>query len=156
LLLADIRVDKIWTQAFRSTDVDADLVNRQFARITERAVAELRQEGYEGDPAIRRAINMRYLGQNYEHEIELAPGELDESARDEPFRRFARLHAGPYGSLIEDGVVELDSFKVPAMGPPPSPRLGAPEPAVGAASRLRSVFVRGAGFVEAVVVHRSA
>src|SRR5918994_397588 len=41
LLLADIRVDKVWTQAFRSNNVDAPLVNRQFDRITERALAEL-------------------------------------------------------------------------------------------------------------------
>ena len=69
LLLADIRVDKVWTQAFRSNDVDAALVNRQFGRITERALAELRQEGFAGEPEIRRAINMRYFGQNYEHEV---------------------------------------------------------------------------------------
>ena len=37
LLLADIRVDKVWTQAFRSNDVDAAFVNRQFALIAERA-----------------------------------------------------------------------------------------------------------------------
>ena len=57
LLLADIRVDKIWTQAFRSNDVDAPLVNRQFGRITERALAELRQEGFAGEPrgAARRS-----------------------------------------------------------------------------------------------------
>src|SRR5438128_9779440 len=77
LLLADIRVDKVWTQAFRSNDVDAELVNRQFGRITERALAELRQEGYAGEPEIRRAINMRYFGQNYEHEVEIESGELD-------------------------------------------------------------------------------
>ena len=71
LLLADIRVDKVWTQAFRSNDVDAPLVNRQFERITERALAELRQEGFAGEPEIRRAINMRYFGQNYEHEVEI-------------------------------------------------------------------------------------
>src|SRR3954449_2100955 len=49
LLLADIRVDKVWTQAFRSNDVDAPLVNRQFERITDRALAELRQEGFAGE-----------------------------------------------------------------------------------------------------------
>ena len=93
LLLADIRVDKIWTQAFRSNDVDAALVNRQFGRITERALDELRQEGFAGEPEIRRAINMRYLGQNYEHEVEIEGGELDEAALERTFRRFDELHA---------------------------------------------------------------
>jgi N-methylhydantoinase A len=156
LLLADIRVDKVWTQAFRSTDVDAELVNRQFERIAERAVAELRQEGYEGDPVIRRAINMRYFGQNYEHEVELLPGELDEAALEDAFRRFDALHAERYGYLIEGEVIELVSFKVTAVGPRPALDFGRPGRAVEAATRARSVFVRGAGFVDAVVVHRSA
>ena len=101
LLLADIRVDKVWTQAFRSNDVDAALVNRQFERITERALAELRQEGFAGEPEVRRAINMRYFGQNYEHEVEIAPGELDDAALERAFRRFDELHAERYGYAIE-------------------------------------------------------
>ena len=101
LLLADIRVDKIWTQAFRSNDVDAALVNRQFERITERALAELRQEGFAGEPEIRRAINMRYFGQNYEHEVEIEGGELDEAALERAFRRFDELHAERYGYAID-------------------------------------------------------
>ena len=69
MLLADLRVDKVWTQAFRSTAVDAALVERQFARIREAAVAELRDEGFAGEPEVSYAIAMRYLGQNYEHEV---------------------------------------------------------------------------------------
>ena len=62
----------IWTQAFRSTDIDADVVDRRSERIAERATEELREEGFAGEPEIVRAINMRYLGQNYEHEVEIA------------------------------------------------------------------------------------
>ena len=43
MLLADLRVDKVWTQAFKSSRVDAALVERQFAGIREAAVAELRR-----------------------------------------------------------------------------------------------------------------
>lgn len=73
LLMADLRVDKIWTQAFRSDLVSLGAVENQFRQIAEAALAELRQQGYQGDPQLRYAINMRYLGQNYETEIEL-PG----------------------------------------------------------------------------------
>ena len=94
LLLADIRVDKVWTQAFRSNDVDAALVNRQFDRHHRaRARGDLRQEGFAGEPEIRRAINMRYFGQNYEHEVEIDGGELDDAALERAFRRFDELHA---------------------------------------------------------------
>ncbi len=116
LLLADIRVDKVWTQAFRSNAVDAAVVNRQMGMITDRAVGELRQEGFAGEPEIRRAINMRYLGQNYEHEVEIEDGELDDAALERSFRRFDELHAERYGYQIDGEVIELVSFKVSAVG----------------------------------------
>ena len=76
-------------------------MNRQFGRITERALAELRQEGFAGEPEIQRAINMRYFGQNYEHEVEIEPGEFDDAALERAFRRFDELHAERYGYAIE-------------------------------------------------------
>ncbi len=156
LLLADIRVDKIWTQAFRSTDVDANVVDAQFARISERAVNELRQEGFAGAPEIRRSINMRYLGQNYEHEVEIASGAIDDSALEDALRRFDALHAERYGYSIEGEVIELVSFKVTAVGRRSAPDLAAADTPARAGRGSREVYVRGAGWVDAVVVHRSA
>ncbi|MFN8458193.1 MAG: hydantoinase/oxoprolinase family protein [Anaerolineae bacterium] len=71
LLMADLRVDKIWTQAFRSDLVSLGAVESQFQQIAEAALTELQQQGYQGEPQLHYAINMRYLGQNYETEIEL-------------------------------------------------------------------------------------
>jgi N-methylhydantoinase A len=156
LLLADIRVDKVWTQAFRSNDVDAPLVNRQFDRITERALAELRQEGFAGEPEIRRAINMRYFGQNYEHEVAIASGALDDAALERAFRGFDELHAQRYGYAIEREVIELVSFKVTVIGKRPPLDLSRATGAHGFARSTRPVYVRGQGFVEATVAHRSS
>src|SRR2546425_54914 len=156
LLLANIRVDKVWTQAFRSNDVDAALVNRQFDRITERALAELRQEGFAGEPEIRRAINMRYFGQNYEHEVEIEAGELDEAALERAFRHFDGLHAERYGYLIEGEVIELVSFKVTVVGRRRALGLARARETTERERSSREVYVRGHGFVDAAVVHRSA
>lgn len=156
LLLADIRVDKVWTQAFRSNDVDAALVGRQFERITERAVGELRQEGFAGEPEIRRAINMRYLGQNYEHEVEIADGPIDEDGLTAAFRRFDALHAERYGYAIEGEVIELVSFKVTAVGPRPALDLAYRDEPAGSERSTRPVYVRGSGLLDAMVVHRGA
>lgn len=156
LLLADIRVDKVWTQAFRSNDIDAAVVNRQFERITERAIGELRQEGYAGEPEVRRAINMRYFGQNYEHEVEIAGGEIDEAGLADAFARFDALHAERYGYTIDGEVIELVSFKVTAVGRRPAVDLSQAESATGFERTMRPVYVRGHGFVDATVVHRSA
>jgi N-methylhydantoinase A len=155
LLMADLRVDKVWTQAFRSTDVDAPLVDRQFARISERAVTELHAEGFAGEPLIRRAINMRYLGQNYEHEVEIADGPIDDAALEAALRRFDALHAERYGYLIEGEVIELVSFRVTAIGTRPSPVIAeATEPPQ--AAEKRDVHFRGHGTVEATFVHRAS
>ncbi|MFN0153037.1 MAG: hydantoinase/oxoprolinase family protein [Gaiella sp.] len=156
LLLADIRVDKVWTQAFRSNDIEAAVVNRQFDQITERALAELRQEGHTGEPEIRRAINMRYFGQNYEHEVEIDGGELDAAALERAFRRFDALHAERYGYTIDGEVIELVSFKVTVVGRRPRIDLSGTATATGFQRSTRQVYVRGAGFVEAAVVHRSS
>jgi N-methylhydantoinase A len=156
LLMADLRVDKVWTQAFRSTDIDAGVVDRQFARITERAVAELRDEGFAGDPVIRRAINMRYLGQNYEHEVEIADGEIGAESLGQAFRRFDQLHAARYGYLIEGEVIELVSFRVSAIGSRPSPPISEPLPTSEHPRRRQDVYFRAHGSVEAAVVHRSS
>ena len=156
LLLADIRVDKVWTQAFRSNDVDAALVNRQFNRITERAIGELRQEGFAGEPEVRRAINTRYFGQNYEHEVEIEGGDLDEAALERAFRRFDALHAERYGYTIDGEVIELVSFKVTAIGRRPPLELSSADHGSGFERSTREVYVRGSGFVEATVAHRSS
>jgi N-methylhydantoinase A len=156
LLLADIRVDKVWTQAFRSNNVDAPLVNRQFERITERALAELRQEGFAGEPEIRRAINMRYFGQNYEHEVEIEPGELDDAALERAFRRFDELHAARYGYAIDREVIELVSFKVTVIGKRPPLELAGANGAAPRARSERQVYVRGQGWLDARVAHRSS
>jgi N-methylhydantoinase A len=156
LLLADIRVDKIWTKAFRSTHVDAGLVERQFERIAERAVGELRQEGFSGEPTLRRAITMRYFGQNYEHEVEMPDGALDEGLLAETFRRFEQLHAERYGYAIEGEVIELLSFKVTAIGQRPPIELAGANGAAPPAPTERDVYFRGRGFVASTVLHRSA
>src|SRR5688572_24983404 len=104
LLLADLRVDKVWTQAFRSTAVDAA------------AVAELRAEGFAGEPELSHFINMRYLGQNYEHEVPIPPATLTAGGLQAAYDAFVRIHEARYGYAIEDETIELVSFRVTAAG----------------------------------------
>src|SRR2546430_2228944 len=121
LLLSDIRVDKVWTRGFRSTDVDAGVVDQHFRRIADLAVAELHGEGFQGQPEISYAINMRYLGQNYEHEVPVAYGTVTEDMLAEAFATFGKIHASMYGYAMSHEIVELISFKVTAVGRRPKP-----------------------------------
>ena len=99
---------------------------------------------------------MRYFGQNYEHEVEIEGGELDEAALERAFRRFDALHAERYGYAIEGEVIELVSFKVTAIGRRAALDLSHAEQATPFSASTRPVYVRGKGFLDASVVHRSA
>jgi N-methylhydantoinase A len=156
LLLADVRVDKIWTQSVKSTDIEVGDISRRFDEIERLAVAELREEGFEGEVAIRQAVTARYLGQNYEHEVELPIGQITAGVIDELFRLFANVHHERYGYEIDDEVIELVSFKVTAIGRRPGIDLanvhaGEPRPTTS-----RNVFFREHGWLPAEVWHRSA
>jgi N-methylhydantoinase A len=131
-------------------------VNRQFDRITDRALAELRQEGFAGEPEVQRAINMRYFGQNYEHEVVIDAGDLDDGALERAFRRFDELHAERYGYAIQREVIELVSFKVTAIGKRAPLDLSRANGAGGFERSERPVYVRGHGFLDALVAHRSS
>jgi N-methylhydantoinase A len=155
LLLADLRVDKVWTQAFRSSRVDADLVARQFTHIQEVAERELRQEGFSGDPKIQLAISMRYAGQNYEHLVPLFSADVTEQTLREGFRTFERIHEGRYGYAIAGEEIELVAFHVTVSGQRQTPRLVAPL-GIGVVSNppLRDVHFRSPGNLRSPVYRR--
>ena len=155
MLIADRRVDKVWTQAFRSTDVDAEVVTRQFGGIREAALAELRNEGFTGIPEITYSISMRYLGQNYEHEVPIDPQALTAEGLSTAYEAFVATHEQVYGYSIEDEVIELVSFHVTAAGKRPAPRLVATVVDDDLRERApRNVQFRGRGWLPSEVYLR--
>ena len=153
-----LRVDKVWTQAFRSTDVDAAEVQRNFQRIAARAVEELRQEGFAGEPAIRATGDQHALlsAKTTSTRSRLEGSEVTDESLRAAFERFAEMHRQRYGYAIEGETIELVSFKVTAIGPAPRGR-ALKEPATSRADEAsrREVFFRGTGWMEAAVIHRS-
>jgi N-methylhydantoinase A len=157
MLIADLRVDKIWTQAFKSTNVDAELVERQFGQIRDAAVGELRSEGYTGEPDLSYSINMRYLGQNYEHEVPIAADAITADRLIEAYKTFERMHEQQYGYAIENEVIELVSFRVTASGKRSVPRLsGAPERGSTPQRSNRPAQFREHGFLDTAIMLRYA
>ncbi|MEA2525292.1 MAG: N-methylhydantoinase [Thermomicrobiales bacterium] len=157
MLIADLRVDKIWTQAFKSNAVDAELVERQFARIRDAAIAELRTEGFRGEPEISYSINMRYLGQNYEHEVSIPSNAVTGGHLQTAYDAFVYRHEERYGYAIEDEIIELVSFRVVASGRRPAPRLAViPDDHTEADRPSRNVHFRGHGFLSTTVYRRYA
>ena len=156
MLLADLRVDKVWTKAFRSSRVDADLVARQFAAIRAAAEEELRQEGFAGEPEVTHAISMRYAGQNYEHVVPVPAETMTEERLREAFAAFAAIHESRYGYAIEGEEIELVAFHVTVSGRRPAPRLTAQLESDTPRAASRLAHFRGLGDVPAAIYRRYA
>ena len=162
LLLGDLRVDKLWTQGYRSDRVAASEVIARFDAIAAAAAAELRAQGFDGEPELRYAINMRYLGQNYETEVEVPPigSKLTAASAQEQLDRayaaFNAEHESMYDYVIRDAVIEMISFRVTAVGAIPHPELARAAPAGSDDHRHREVFFSGAGRAETRLVRRAS
>jgi len=122
-LLADLRVDKVWTHALRSDRLDVDRVESEFTRLAAEACAELKREGFAGQPIIRRSISMRYIGQNYEQDVPVPAGEITAETLQAIFEAFHRQHEEFYGYRIGGEIIQLVHFNVSAIGHVPKPAL---------------------------------
>ena len=156
-LLADARVDKVWTRGYRSDEVDVAEVNAQLSRMREEVVSELTAGGYQGVPVFSNAINMRYLGQNYEQGVPVPTGEITSALLDGALSDFHDTHESRYGYAFRDAVIELISFQVTAIGPKDKPLLEALRPRAEASrATKREVYFPLEGWVEAAIYTREA
>ena len=160
LLLGDLRVDKLWTQSYRSDRVTAEEVVGKFDTIADAAVKELRSQGFDGEPELKYAINMRYLGQNYETEVEVPALSLemeDTSAEEQlerAFQAFNDKHESMYDYVIKDAVIEMISFRVTAIGGIPHPALAQVGSDGADQGRSREVYFIDHGLVDTALVRR--
>jgi N-methylhydantoinase A len=156
-LLADARVDKVWTRGYRSDEVDVTEVNAQLDRMRREVVGELRAGGYQGEPVFRNAINMRYLGQNYEQEVPVPAGEITSGFLERALDDFHDTHEARYGYAFREAVIELISFQVTAVGPKEKPTLATLRPIMEEClSTTREVYFPGEGWIEAPIHARQA
>ena len=148
-LLADLRVDRSWTHAYRSNDLDVARINARFDELAEAALRDLRAEGFAGTPTIARSISMRYLGQNYEQDVPVPPGPIGEESIAAVMQRFHQQHEAFYGYSIAGEIMGVDPFQrerdwrdarrdAAALAGPVGGRRGG-QPAVTAGGTLRGV-----------------
>lgn len=115
-LLADRRVDRRWTHFARSDAVDVEALDERFEAMAAESLAALAAEGFLGDATLRRTLSLRYAGQNYEREIPLPPGRLDEQSLRQAFEDFHRRHDETYGYSFPGETIELIHANVTALG----------------------------------------
>ena len=154
-LLADMRVDKTWTHIVRSDGLDAQAIDRRIQELESEAVGELREEGFVGTPSVRRSGNMRYLGQNYEEEIDIPAGTMDDAALARLVESFHAHHEAVYGYRIAGEVIEIVRFNVTVIGSAVRPRLPLLTAGAAAAPRThREVDFPGTGAIRCPIYQR--
>jgi N-methylhydantoinase A len=155
-LAANWRVDRARTIFARSTHLDAEAIAVRLDDMCRDALAELRDDGFAGEPVMLRSVDMRYVGQNYEREVPLPNGRFSREAAAEMIERFSRAHDEFYGFSLEGEPVEFVNLRVSAIGPSSlvsSPGLPdceeEPQP-----NHRRAVAFRAAGRLETPVYRR--
>lgn len=157
VMAANPRVDRRWTCSLTSETTTAAQLRDAFGRLVADAVDEVRSEGYEGEVQIARTVKMRYFGQNYEQEIAVPEGDVEDATIGGLVERFHSQHESFYGYAMRENVCELAQLNVTVQGlaePPSLPPLSrgeAPSP-----STVRGVYFAGDGWVESRIYFRDA
>ncbi len=157
LLLTDLRADFAVTRLSLLGDAAMAGVGAAFRELDAMASAWFAAEGIAaGDRRIKRTVDMRYAGQNYELPVAV-PEEGD--ILSALARGFAEAHQRIYGFVAEEDPVQLVTFRVEASGVVPKARFEAQADsgadASGALAGSRTVWMAEADdFVECPVYRR--
>lgn len=145
--MADARSDRRRSVLLSSRAFDYDRANAVLAEMTATVERDLRRQGYEGAIEVHRALEMRYLGQNYELSVPVridrfAPETIGTVWEDFHKRFFERYQFNLPGEPIE--LVDMAATAVSPIAKPDLPRLAASDAAPVAARSRRVVYEDGA------------
>jgi N-methylhydantoinase A len=156
-LAATVRVDAVRSVYLTDARATAAELDGLFAELERRAREDFAAQGSGEEPELRRSLAMRYQGQNYEQEVPVPAGPIDDGALAALYAEYGRLYEGFYGYRLDGIPIELVRLSVVASGEPPAfARLpGVPEPQAEA-TETRPVFFPGPGFVPTAIRRRES
>jgi N-methylhydantoinase A len=117
LLMADTKFDLSQTKIMAGSASNLKEICRQFTELVEAGTALLDRERV---PRERRcftgSIDIRYVRQNFEINIPVPEGEMDEKKLDQVIAAFHKEHKRSYGYCNEKAPVQLINFRISAIG----------------------------------------
>ncbi len=137
-ILADARVDRQRTTQLTSKRFDPARATEVMAELVGECIAELAAQGYTSDVHITRALEMRYLGQNYELELPIAFERFAAETTDQLWQAFHDAHKARFGFSIPGEIIEIVNYLATAVSITPKPGLPKIAPADGAAAPVAS------------------
>ena len=134
--------------------VDLAAVEAGFRELESEA-GELMPDG--AAPIVRRSVDLRYSGQDYPLEIEVAGPCDTPSTKLDWEARFEALYRSFYGKVDDDNPVELASIRVHVSQPPPALRIARPPAKTDAPPKAwRDIHVSAGSGMERVPVYERA
>src|SRR5262249_48166283 len=131
LLLTDLRTDHAQTRLMTVTDASLHLMIETFDELTRRAAAWFEREGIApGARALRRTVDMRYAGQNYELPVPFPDEPMGPALVKALTDGFERAHARMYGYTAPEEPIQAVTFRLEATGAVPHAEIRAHPPAV--------------------------
>lgn len=117
LLLTDLRADFASTRLAVLGEDSLPLMREAFAGLETQARAWFGTEGIAPEAQrLKRTVDMRYAGQNYELSIPLPEGEIGSATLEALAEGFAAAHRQRYGFVAEGETVQLVTYRVEATG----------------------------------------
>ncbi len=122
-IMTNARVDRQRTTQLTSARFDADRANRIMEELVTESLAELKAQGYERDIEVHRALEMRYLGQNYELELPLAAARFKAAEIDKLWSLFHDTHKARFGFSTPGEIIEIVNYTVTAVARTAKPEM---------------------------------
>src|SRR4051794_1760242 len=118
-LAASVRVDAVRSVYLTDRRTSAAELDGLFRELEAEAHEDVAAQGG-SEPDVRRAIAMRYQGQNYEQEVIVPPGVIDDAALTAIYADYGRLYEEFYGYRLDGIPIELVRLSVVATEEPPA------------------------------------
>jgi len=117
LLLTDLKTNFAQTRQMRLDEPNLDHFTDVFTDLEQRAAEWFADEQIPPERRqLRRTIDMRYAGQNYELPIHMPEGLQSDALLAELMRRFEEAHRQMYGYIASEEPVQAVTFRVEAAG----------------------------------------
>lgn len=116
-ILSNARVDRQRTTQLTSRHFDIERANRVMDELVCQCLDELRLQGYRENIDVHRALEMRYLGQNYELEMALPSGRFTEESVAGLWKLFHDTHKARFGFSTPGEIIEIVTYGVTAVAP---------------------------------------
>ena len=117
LLLSDLRTNYAQTRLMLATEDAIPRMSEAFEGLEKKATAWFDGEGITpGARAVRRTVDMRYAGQNYELPVVFPEDMSGPGLLKELVTRFERAHEQIYGYVSPEEPIQVVTFRLEAVG----------------------------------------